>query len=448
MPRMFATFAPDMGALLALGYVALLLWWIRRSRFFALPGLRKRHLAGLFLLKVAAGTALWLIYTHHYTERANADIFKYFDDSATMYAALWERPVDFFRMLFGIGNDTPYFTEAYYRHMDHWFRKYESNLYNDAHTMIRFNAVVRILSGGHIHVHNVFAAFLAFTGMTALCRAFVRHLPGRERALYASVFLVPSVLFWASGVIKESLLFFGLGLMLWKSFRWIEGRFSARDLVVLAFCLVLLFFLKFYVLLSMLPALAALIWCRRAPARPLVKYAITMALFTAAGANMQHLIKGFDIIDILWWKHQDFIGLATAMNSGSYVAPPPLSPDLLGFLFYAPYAVYMALLGPLVHGGGGALSWISAIENATIVLAAALCLFHMRRPIAIDRPLLLFCITYILLLAFVIGVTTPVMGAVVRYRTPMLPFLLIAALLVLDERRLVARFPKLKILFA
>jgi hypothetical protein len=44
-----------MGALLSLGYIALLLYWIRRSRFYELPGLRKRHLAVLFLLKVAAG---------------------------------------------------------------------------------------------------------------------------------------------------------------------------------------------------------------------------------------------------------------------------------------------------------------------------------------------------------------------------------------------------------
>jgi hypothetical protein len=169
------------GILLAAGYLFLLLWWIRRSRFFTLPCLPKRHLAGLFLLKVLAGTALWWIYTYHYTDRPNADVYKYFDSSKPMYDALWSRPQDFFRMLFGIGNDTPYFTETYYMKMDHWFRKYESNLYNDSHTMIRFNAVVRIFSGGHIHVHTVFAAFLAFTGMTALARAFVRH-PAGSRA--------------------------------------------------------------------------------------------------------------------------------------------------------------------------------------------------------------------------------------------------------------------------
>src|SRR5690606_40413301 len=243
------------GILLAITYTALLLLLIRRLRFFnAVPGLAWRHVGGIFVLKVAAGTALWAIYTVIYPDRATADIFKFFDDGLVMFSALPERPGDYLQMLFGFRNDTPYFSENYYMKMNNWFRQYESEVYNDAHTMIRFNALVRLFSFGEFHVHTVIAAFLSTTGMIGMYRAFVRMLPGRERALAIAVFLLPSLLLWASGPIKESLLFFGMGIMLHQVFRLLDRKFSPTGMIALALSVLLLFYLKFYVLICLLPA--------------------------------------------------------------------------------------------------------------------------------------------------------------------------------------------------
>ena len=444
----FRTFIAMLGAFLATGYAALFLYIIRRAPFFSLPGIGRSTAMALFLLKIAFAVGLWYIYTYHYTDRSTADIYKYFDPSAVMFGALREHPMDYVQMLFGIRNDTPYFTENYYVHMDHWYRKYESNLYNDSHTMIRFNALVRIFSFGHFHVHSVFAAFLSFTGLSAIHKAFAPSLAGRERALGAAVFLIPSVLFWASGVIKESLLFFGLGVMLWQLFRWMNGRITAGGITALLFCTVLLFFLKFYVLLSMFPALVALAFCRRWPRRPLLTYAIVVCGLIGIGLNVHHVIRGFEILEILWWKQKDFIGLATMMHSGSFVQPPVLEPTFWSFVKSGPYALYSSLAGPMFHPGGGGLGLVSAAENGALLLVAAVLFWHRRAWAQVDKPLFYFCITYVVLLALVIGYTTPVMGAVVRYRTPLLPFLLIAALLVADERKLVARWPWMRSLFA
>lgn len=429
------TFSTMQGALLSAGYIALLLFVIRRSRFFALPELRKRHLAGIFLVKVAAGTALWWIYTFHFTDRSTADIYKYFDDSKVMYDALWTAPSDFLRMLFGIANDNAHFSGSYYHVMNNWMRKYESNLANDSHTMIRFNALVRVFSGGHFSVHTVFAAFLAFTGMTAICKAFAAYLPGRRVLLYVAVFLLPSVLFWASGVIKESLLLFALGLLLWKLFAAMEGRARWSDAVVVAPLLLLLFFLKFYVLLSMVPALIALAWCRLRPGRAFLKYGIALVASCAIALHIHHVIPGFNILQVLWWKQHDFIGLARLMDSGSFVMPPAMEPSLGSFLKNAPYALYMCFLGPLAHVGQGPLGLLSAVETAVILLAVVFLLARRQRQ-GIDLALVLFCLCFALALALVIGWTTPVVGAIVRYRVPLLPFVLIAALLLTDPKRL------------
>jgi len=94
----------------------------------------------LALALILFGVALWWIYTYYYPDRSTADIFKYFDDSKVMYDALWKHPADYFKMLFAIGNDNAYFDSNYYSHMNYWYREFDNKIYNDSHTIIRFNA--------------------------------------------------------------------------------------------------------------------------------------------------------------------------------------------------------------------------------------------------------------------------------------------------------------------
>lgn len=438
------------GILLALCYTALLLLGMRRWRFFSeVPGLPLRWIAGIFLLKIGAGIALWTVYTYIYPDRATADVFKYFDDSWHMFRALPDRPGDYLRMLVGLGNDSPRFHELYYQHMNNWVRHYESNLYNDAHTIIRFNAFVRLFSFGEFHVHTVIAAFLSLTGMVGLYRAFAGALPGLERGLMAAVFLLPSVLFWASGVLKESLLFFGFGLLIHQVARLLEGRLRWSDAPVLAFTVVMLFFLKFYVLLSLLPALVILMWSKKTQRPPLLlKALIVYGVFIGIGLNLQRIVPGMDILGILTMKQRDFVGLALKANSGSFVMPELLLPEVWLFLKQAPYALYMTLLGPLVHSAGGALGLLSAVENLAIVAFLLFCATFHRQWAAVDKGLFFMALFFILLLALVIGWTTPVIGAIVRYRTPLLPFLSILGLLVLDSEKLFRKWPWTRTLLA
>jgi len=91
-------------------------------KFFDVDGITKRTISLLFLLKLVFGFTLWVIYTFYYTDRATADIYKYFDDSKIIYDTLKTNPIDYFKLLFGIGNNTPAFNH-YYSEMNYWARK-------------------------------------------------------------------------------------------------------------------------------------------------------------------------------------------------------------------------------------------------------------------------------------------------------------------------------------
>lgn len=424
-----------MGAVLAMGYALLFLLLVQVHPFFRTPGARVVSLA--FLLKLVAGTGLWYIYTYVHTDRATADIYRYFDDGNIMFGALHAHPLDYLRMLTGIGNDQVRFDVNYYQVMHNWYRQYEGNLYNDAHTMIRFNAFVRLFSFGHYHVHTVFACAFSVVGLVALYRAFAPLLAGHGAGLVLASFLLPSVVFWASGVIKEALLLFGLGLFLLGAFRLVAGQVRSMAVLLAPFALVLLFFLKFYVLLSLIPALAAYAWCRRTgDRRPLLKFAITYATCTLLALNSTLIYPGFNVFEVLWVKQRDFIGMAEAAEAGSLVDVPRLDARPLTFLKLAPHALYMTFLSPMVHGLHGALGLMSAVENIALLIVLGLA-WRWRRPWPhVDRTLLLLCTGYCATLALVIGWTTPVIGALVRYRVPLLPFLVIAALCLADPQRI------------
>lgn len=503
-----------MGIALALIYVLLFLVLIRRLRFFRLEGLGRWTPSLFFLLKVAAGFGVWAVYSFYYKDAATADIFKYFDDSRIMHDALKSAPGDFFRMLSGIGNDTPHFDQLYYQKMDHWYREFDSNLYNDSHTIIRFNAFVRLFSFGYYHVHTVFMCFLSFAGLCALYKAFYPFVREWKRLVVFAVFLFPSVLFWGSGVLKEGLLFFGLGFLLYHFVSWLSDRRWLR-LFWIALFLVLLLVTKFYIIVSLTPALLALWWTFRDPSalRVLLKFLLVIVLYIAAGLLTDKVFPGYDPLQVLSIKQRDFLNLArggtyllsdstvaylgpecsdcivrepgtagegryairpgtpyyywhiandfadtvfvkqetaplkyqyTIMSSnpraGSLMDVEPLDPTLSGIARHTPAAIWNSLVRPYPWEAKSLLLIPPALENIFLLAILVLLLFTLRIRIP-HLQLALACLVFVVFLFAVTGLTTPVIGALVRYRIPGIPLLIMTLLLLADRAVLVKRFP-------
>ncbi len=296
--------------LLVAAYSSLFIFLIAKMKFFACEGISRKAIQGVFILKILFGILLSLIYTFYYTDRSTADIYKYFDDSKVLFDALFTKPVDYFQMLFGIGNDTPYF-DVYYNQMNHWYREYDSNLYNDSHTIIRFNAVVRLFSMSVYNVHTVFMCFLSLLGLTAIYKTFIPVMKEKSLLLFGAVFLIPSVLFWGSGVLKEGLLFFGLGFLVYYSHKVIYGDWNAKNIFWILFSVALLALTKFYVAVAVIPALVANYRIEKSGNKNvLLKYVTSYILIFCGG------LLATNSLQVLVQKQKDFINLA---NGGTYL---------------------------------------------------------------------------------------------------------------------------------
>jgi hypothetical protein len=436
--------------LLLLAYASFFIFLIYKLPFFKADGISKRSLSLVFILKISFGLLLWLIYTYYYTNRATADIYKYFDDSQVLFDALKTQPAHYFKMLFGIGNDTPEFDTYYYR-MNHWARSNSLGTYNDGHTVIRFNAFVRLFSFGYYTVHTVFICFISLIGFTAIYKAFVPFLANKKRALFIAVFLLPSVLFWGSGVLKEGLLFFTLGLFIYffqQSFSWKTGFICIAAAVLMAVS-------KFYVWLALIPGLLFLLVIRLTGKKKIaLKLASVLLLVTFLGTSIDRFTGIQNPLVTLTQKQIEFKALAAGNNSdanlknipaaGSRIDIPDLQPNLFSFIKNAPVALFTVLFRPFPWKARSPIIAMASLENVFILLIILTCVLHPLPLKQIKWEYVLFCLSFVLIQFLIIGETTPVLGAIARYKVPALPFLLIAFLLILDKVKLLTRFPFLE----
>ena len=146
---------------LTLATIFFAIYLIGKWKIFQIEGISISVFKGLFIIKIIAALALYVIYTQYYKDRAYADIFRYYDDSEVIYNTLFSTPWDFFRMLTGIDGRAPEIV-PYYDVMKNWYNT--DLIFNDSRTMIRINAFLRLFSMGTYFPHAVVMCFLAMLG--------------------------------------------------------------------------------------------------------------------------------------------------------------------------------------------------------------------------------------------------------------------------------------------
>jgi uncharacterized membrane protein YqjE len=464
-----------------------------------------------FLAKILCGFVLTWIYTGYYPDRKTADIYKYYDDAKVMYSALPEKPADYVKMMAGIGNDNPYFDSTYYMKMNNWYKRYDFGTYNDNHTIIRFNALVMPLAFGSFHVHTVFMCFFSFVGLWLLCHVFIRLLRGKKWLVFLSVFCVPSVLFWGSGVLKEGILLFSIGLLFYAFYKIVEEqKRNALYFLLLLVALFLLLINKNYLLISLVPPLFCYYLVKQFRIRhvTLFFFVFHLLLLVAGLFTLRTVFHKYPLRTISE-KQRDFINLAhggvyllndhhliriepeqkeTALISkgdscalkpgmacmkwqlhnfndtlfiasntdtanykliwdlpraGSLIQEEAIAPNVWAFVGFAPKALYNVLLKPGILQAKSLIEKMAAVENIFIAAVLLLCLLFAD-PRQTNGNLLNLCLYAVLILFLIIGFTTPVAGAIVRYKMPLLPLLLLMGVNVAGMEKVRKRFPFLK----
>lgn len=502
------------GTAITFGYLVMVLFLIPRMKFFRIGSIPIRWFQGVFVLKVLSGFLLYLVYTYYYKDRSTADIWKYYDDGMVMFSALHENPLDYLKMLFGLANDGGEFA-AYYNRMNHWYRPYGSSIANDTHTIIRFNAFVRLFSLGYYNVHSVVVNFLGLIGLTGIFHFLRQMAPAKEKWFFAAVFLMPGMMFWASGVLKEPLLLFGLGMFLFGVMRIVKDGLGWSDAVLLVLGLMLLTTVKSYALAAV--ALGIIAWILSRKWETIQPFWFFFAVFgvgfmgvmlihqlfpekslftkmaqrqhefyqlaqggtyilTADGDSLYINAAEYDKLEFVndrkqlvlaegltavYWSDAneetedrfelqpktEYDVLLDYGRTGSTIDIPKLDSNAWSVIKAVPAALMNALFRPFPWNIRSPFMLLSGMENMLIALLLLAMLFWFDKAVFSD-PIFWLALSFAISILVLTGLVTPVVGAIVRYKVPALPFLACALLAATDtkavEQFLLHRLPFFK----
>jgi hypothetical protein len=402
--------------ILFITYTSLFLYAIWGLKVFKNSGLSPIFLTVAFLTKLVFAALFYWVYTHYYSDRSTADLFKYFDDGKIMFSAFYHHPLDYVKMIFALDFDTEYYHQSYYVHMNHWYREWELTMYNDNRTMIRINALFHVFSMGNVHIHNLFGCFLSFLGLTLIYNTLKEDVV-YKKTFAILVFFLPSTLFWSSALLKESLLILVLGILISSWNKLTKKQWGW--LIPWVLCIWILFFLKTYMVLFVLPFLLAQLVQKSLFPKGYVLVVVVLFLTSL----VSKWDKKHDVYYNIYKKQEDFLGLASHQKSGSLMKVEKLKDwSVLTLLKSTPQALKTAFILKWPWEKASALEWVSMLENYILLIMTCLALMHLKQTPIQSLNWFWFSVFFTLSLFLLIGWTTPVLGAVVRYRVPLLPF--------------------------
>jgi hypothetical protein len=198
--------------------------------------------------------------------------------------------------------------------------------------------------------------------------------------------------------------------------------------------------LKVYILIALVPGTLALIISKYASFQRVRLIAVsTLFLVVLIGASIQYIIPSINFLEVISMKQQAILRLAYYTDSGSAIKVNPLDPNLFSFLRNWPEALFNAAFRPSIIDAKNMLQWFAAFENMFILLCTLLFIgLYRPQPDPAKRAVAWFCLSFVLVLFSIMGLSTPILGTLVRFRMPALPFLFIAFLLLSDLPRLMA----------
>jgi len=112
----------------------------------------------------------------------------------------------------------------------------------------------------------------------------------------------------------------------------------------------------------------------------------------------------------------------------STFTPPVLVTDWWSFIKSAPYSLCVAVFKPFFYDARNTMDIVSSVENVIILLFILFFIYNgIKRNFR--NPYFIYFLSMSVMVLIVIGITSPNLGAIQRYRALIVPFILLTALL-------------------
>lgn len=441
--------------------VSSIVWMINKNKLFNYSQTYKKWISIAFLVKIIATIGMWYIYTYYYTDHSVNDIYKYYKDGEILHSLIRNNTSDFIRLIRGQEITNPN-TIVKIKELKYWVKINNYGIYNDNQTIILINSLFLFLSNGNMIIQSLYFSTVAFFVTLLLFNSFSIYFLEKKKYLFGILFFTPSLLLWTSGLFKETLIWISLSLLITNTINLMTEENSFRYLIQMPILIFFLLISKAYYAVFILPTICCIVinifiksinikYIFRTVYLTLFALFIYWALFhnpityNYEGKNRKEQIEeykkvtsqsyernvlgnDFNILEMLRFKQVDYRYEARVKKAKSTIKIKELDGNLINLFECLPLGLINAITRPSLIDINSPLILLPAIENTFILLLFFLA-FKFKNQVtndqrAIDLTLRYFTISMLIFL----GILVPVIGNLVRYRAPILPFILILLL--------------------
>ncbi len=283
-------------------------------------------------------------------------------------------------------------------------------------------------------VTSILLAWLSFFGVWKFFLTLCRYFPGLETRLAIGVLFVPSVLFWGSGILKDTITFstvcwFIVGI----DYFVMQKKNRITNGMIILVSLYILLSVKPYILYSLFPG--TLIWIGssrmkridskfiRFTLAPIV-IVLSIALGYVGLSILGSSMGKFSVSTMIQTAAETQHDLKQDYYEGSSFDIGDFEPTITGMLSKVPAAMAVGLFRPYVWEARNVGVVISGIENFIYLLLVVFLLFKIiaspRKFFKVlgDFPILTFLLCYTLFFSVMVGLSTSNFGALVRFKIP------------------------------
>lgn len=451
-----------------------------------------------FVIKVLVGCFFLYIYSYHYgVGELTADASAFLYDSKILNNVFQDSPLDYFRFLFGF--DDRALIDQYLSETTQWDAG-SSKWFNDAKNVLRIHSLIHFISFGQEIIHLIIMTLISLLGLRWMTIAILPYTKVSAIIIFFALLLMPNALFWSSGILKEPIIFFSMGLFLYA----VLGTFTPlRKVILIVLSIICLAGVKPYILLCVFLAVSAFFVFRSikkirtafiililavsgsllslltVPMKPVVKKLSDQqfdfvnigkggvfaradtCIYIIYGEDMPHVIV--DNIDstvqltdtvyghyikpnikkdkrrcIIYPNEEPWKMYYDGEFSGSYIETTPIEESPKKLLSNIPEAINNVLLRPYPNDPpDSSFKYLSVIDGWGLILVLMIIMIFFRRKInRKELNLIIALLIFSLVLTLLIGWTTPVLGAIIRYKTPIQLAMMMITLILFDPKKI------------
>ena len=405
-------------------YLVIILFYAQRftKKHISKQPVYKYFMMGL-IIKIFGAIMLGLVYFFYYK---GGDTVNYHHTATTLVDLLFDNPQDFLYVYFGSPKDAEYYLMNTKFSFVFWV--------NDpcAYFVSKCFFIVELISFKCYMASAILVAFICYIGVWRLLLVFIEEFPHLHKHFKWSILYIPSVVFWGSGILKDSITFSSVCLFV-HGFYWFFTRkkYSLKYISALLLSAFFLIYIKPYILFALLPG--SILWFVTlrvskikngfvkiifTPA--ILVFGVTLGVFSLE--KMDSVLGKYSVNKVINTASsaqqdmkQDYYR-GNSFNIGDYDA------SASGMLSVAPQAIFAALFRPTLLDARNIVMLISALENTFITIFCLYLLFNLKLfkffSLIPSHPMLLFSFVFAIFFAFSVGVSISNFGALVRLKIP------------------------------